>query len=95
MSGVLLVCSTREGKLGGPPALGTRPTRRVEFQALETKALEIFDPEKADVLFHRMALFETCAVPVQAGVYSQPGKYSGDGVFSQGVASPIGITHVG
>jgi hypothetical protein len=44
------------------------PDRRdgVEFQALETKALEIFDPEKADALFHRMALFETCAVPVLA-----------------------------
>jgi imidazolonepropionase-like amidohydrolase len=31
---------------------------------LEARAVETFDDEKADALFHRMAMFETRAVPV-------------------------------
>jgi hypothetical protein len=64
MSGMLLACSTEERKLRGPRALALDRRDWAEFQDLEAKALETFDPEKADSLFRRMAMFETRAVPV-------------------------------
>ena len=64
MSGILLACSTEEKKLRGPRALALDRRDWAEFQELETKAVETFDPQKADALFRRMAMFETRAVPV-------------------------------
>jgi hypothetical protein len=64
MSGILVACSSEERKLRGPRALALDRRDWAEFQDLEAKAVETFDPEKADALFHRMAMFETRAVPV-------------------------------
>ena len=64
MSGILVACSTEERKLRGPRALAFDRGDWSEFMDLEAKALTTFDPEKADALFHRMAMFETHAVPM-------------------------------
>ena len=72
MSGILLACSTEERKLRGPRALALDRRDWEEFHRLESKALETFDPEKADLLFHRMALFETRAVPVLVKLRAAP-----------------------
>jgi len=64
MSGILVACSSEERKLRGPRALAFDRRDWAEFQELEAKAVETFDNEKADALFHRMAMFETRAVPV-------------------------------
>ena len=64
MSGILVACSSEERKLRGPRALALDRRDWAEFQDLEAKAADTFDPEKADALFHRMAMFETRAVPV-------------------------------
>jgi len=64
MSGILVACSSEERKLRGPRALALDRRDWVEFRELEAKAVETFDDEKADALFHRMAMFETRAVPV-------------------------------
>jgi hypothetical protein len=64
MSGILLACSADERKLRASRALALERRDWAEFQALEMKALESFDLEKADALFRRMAMFETRAVPV-------------------------------
>ncbi len=55
MTGILLACSSEEKRL-----------RRAYAEApddVETAALETYDPQKAETLFHRMALFETRSVP--------------------------------
>ena len=72
MSGILLACSTEEKKLRGPRALALDRRDWAEFQDLETKALETFDSEKADALFHRMAMFDTRAVPVLVKLRASP-----------------------
>jgi len=72
MSGILLACSTEERKLRGPRALALDRRDWDEFQDLEAKALETFDKEKAEALFHRMALFETRSVPVLVKLRSSP-----------------------
>ena len=64
MSGILLACSTEERRLRGPRALALDRRDWSEFRELEVRALQTFDPDKADSLFHRMAMFETRAVPV-------------------------------
>jgi hypothetical protein len=64
MSEILVACSSEERKLRGPRALALDRRDWAEFQDLEAKAADTFDPEKADALFHRMAMFETRAVPV-------------------------------
>jgi len=64
MSGILVACSTEERKLRGPRALALDRRDWAEFRELEARAVETFDDEKADALFHRMAMFETRAVPV-------------------------------
>jgi hypothetical protein len=56
MPGILLACSTEEKRL-----------RRAYEEApddVESAALETYDPQKAETLFRRMALFETRSVPV-------------------------------
>ena len=72
MSGILLACSTEERKLRGPRALALDRRDWAEFQDLETKAIESFDPAKADSLFRRMAMFETRSVPVLVKLRSSP-----------------------
>jgi len=72
MSGILLACSTEERKLRGPRALALDRRDWTEFQELEAKALETFDPQKAEALFRRMAMFETRSVPVLVKLRSSP-----------------------
>jgi hypothetical protein len=72
MSGILLACSTEERKLRGPRALALERRDWAAFQDLETKALETLSLEKADTLFHRMAMFETRSVPVLVKLRSSP-----------------------
>jgi hypothetical protein len=64
MSGILLACSAEETKLRGPRALALDRHDWAGFQRLETQAVDSFDPQKATLLFQRMAMFETRAVPV-------------------------------
>ncbi len=72
MSGMLLACSSEERRLRAARALALDRRDWVEFRDLEAKALETFDPDKADSLFHRMALFETRAVPVLVQLRASP-----------------------
>jgi hypothetical protein len=72
MSGILLACSSEERRLRGPRALALDRRDWSEFQDLEAKALETFDPAKADALFRRMAMFETRAVPMLVKLRSSP-----------------------
>jgi hypothetical protein len=72
MSGILLACSTEERKLRGQRALAIDRRDWTEFQDLETKAIESFDPAKADSLFRRMATFETRSVPMLVKLRSSP-----------------------
>ena len=72
MSGILLACSTEERRLRGPRALALERRDWAEVQDLDAKALETFSQEKADALFHRMAMFETRTVPVLVKLRSSP-----------------------
>jgi hypothetical protein len=66
MSGILLACSTLEGKLREPRSLALERRDLEGFQAAEMAALQTFSHEKADNLFQRMALYETRSVPMLA-----------------------------
>ncbi len=72
MPEILLACSTEEKKLRGPRALALERHDWAEFQDLETKVLATFSAEKADELFHRMATFDTRAVPMLLKLRSSP-----------------------
>ena len=64
MSGIVLACSTEEHKIRAPHVLALERGDWAEVRDLQAKALASFSAEKAEVLFHRMAMFGTRAVPV-------------------------------
>ena len=72
MSGILLACSTDENRLRAARALAIEHRDWFAFRNLEAKALDTFDPVKADVLFKQMALFETRSVPALVKLRSSP-----------------------
>ncbi len=72
MSGILLACSSEEKRLRGPRALALDRRDWPAFQDLETAALESYNPKKAEVLFERMARYETRAVPTLVMLRTSP-----------------------
>ena len=64
MSGILLACSKEEKKLRAPRALALERRDWSGLRDIEARALATFSTDKADVLFHRMAMFDTRSVPV-------------------------------
>jgi imidazolonepropionase-like amidohydrolase len=73
MSGILLACSTEEHRLREPRALALERNDRDGFQFAESVAWQTFSAQKADVLFERMARFETRAVPTLVKLRASPG----------------------
>jgi imidazolonepropionase-like amidohydrolase len=63
MSGILLACSTEEKRLRQAYVQALERGDRDALDDLQTAAIETYDPQKADTLFRRMALFETRSVP--------------------------------
>ena len=63
MSGILLACSTEERRLREPLSLALDRGDLDGFRQAESIAFDTFSPQKADVLFERMARFETRSVP--------------------------------
>jgi hypothetical protein len=74
MSGILLACSTEEHRLREPRALALERNDREGFQFAESLAWQTFSAQKADVLFERMARFETRAVPTLVKLRASPGE---------------------
>lgn len=74
MSGILLACSTAEGSLRPPRALALERNDREGFDFAEAVALQTFSTQKADMLFERMARFETRTVPTLVKLRAQPGE---------------------
>ncbi len=64
MSGILLACSTEERRLREPLTLALERGDLDGFRQAESIAFDTFSPQKADVLFERMARFETRSVPI-------------------------------
>ena len=76
MSGILLACSTEEKKLRPIRSLALERRDMEGFQETEVAAMNSFSAEKAQVLFQRMALYGTRAVPMfvalRASEYQAP-----------------------
>ena len=64
MSGILLACSTEEKQLQPIRSLALERRDTEGFQEAEIAAMNSFSFEKAQVLFQRMALYGTRAVPM-------------------------------
>lgn len=64
MSGILLACSTEEKKLRPIRSIALERRDWEGFRDAEIAAMNSFSAEKADALFHRMALYETRSVPM-------------------------------
>jgi hypothetical protein len=72
MSGILLACSTEEKKLRPIRSLALERRDWEGFRDAEIAAMNSFSREKADVLFHHMALFETRSVPMLVDLRASP-----------------------
>ncbi|HYL78035.1 MAG TPA: amidohydrolase family protein [Bryobacteraceae bacterium] len=74
MSGILLACSSEERRLREPRSLALERNDREGFDFAEAVALQTFSTQKADLLFERMARFETRAVPTLVKLRALPGE---------------------
>jgi len=72
MFGVLLACSTEEPKLRPIRSLALERHDREGFRLTEIAAMNSFSPEKAHILFRRMALYDTRSVPMLVALGSSP-----------------------
>jgi hypothetical protein len=72
MSGILLACSTEEKKLRPIRSLALERRDWEGFRDAEIAAMNSFSPEKANALFHHMALFETRSVPMLVDLRASP-----------------------
>ena len=72
MFGVLLACSTEEQKLRPIRSLALERRDREGFRLAEIAAMNSFSPEKAHILFRRMALYDTRSVPMLVALGSSP-----------------------
>jgi hypothetical protein len=72
MFGVVLACSTEEQKLRPIRSLALERRDREGFQGAEIAAMNSFSPEKAHILFRRMALYDTRSVPMLVALGSSP-----------------------
>jgi imidazolonepropionase-like amidohydrolase len=71
MFGILLACSTEEKRLRQAYVRALERGDRDALDDLQTAAIETYDPQKADTLFRRMALFEIRSVPTLAKGHEQ------------------------
>jgi hypothetical protein len=78
MSGILLACATEEKKLRPIRSLALERRDWEGFREAEIAAMNSFSAEKADALFHHMALFETRSVPMLVDLRASPRE---DGLF--------------
>lgn len=72
MFGVLLACSTEEPKLRPIRSLALERRDREGFRLAEIEAMNSFSPERAHIVFKRMALYDTRSVPMLVALGSSP-----------------------
>jgi len=72
MFGILLACSTEEKRFSELRALALDRRDWEGFHDVELAAADTFSAAKADELFHRMATFETRAVPTLVALRTTP-----------------------
>jgi imidazolonepropionase-like amidohydrolase len=72
MSGILLACSTEEKRFRKPHAEALARGDMSALQEVLAATLETFSVQKAELLFQRMALFETRSVPTLIKLRTSP-----------------------
>ncbi len=70
---ILLACSSEERRLRQAYVQALEHGDQSAMEDVQTAALDSYDPQKAAILFQRMALFETRFVPTLAG---SPAKFA-------------------
>jgi imidazolonepropionase-like amidohydrolase len=75
---ILLACSSEERRLRQAYAQALERGDQSAIEDVQTAALESYDPQKAAILFQRMALFETRFVPTLSGTPAKLTKLLGD-----------------